>query len=497
MNEERTPAGRSEDQLDDANGEKSTDSPENGLSALKDTKGPKVHNPRELDNARYAALDCRAYSDQARALVATVTNMVAGHELAAGTRTNKRKKNQTALASTVERLLADLLLAQTKEKTKGYVYRSMRPGAFTESDVGYRVFKAVADALVHLGLIESRKGFQHWRPSFGGKILPMIRKATRFRAAPQLIALCEQHGVRAADFHQHFLIPLPEHPLQLRSKSKRSEYGDKIRGRPMRFKPSATTERLEKRLKELNAFFEGFELRGGMHRGYLRIFNNGDHPKFNWNMGGRLYSHGESNYQQMESADRLNMTINGEAVCEVDIRASYLTIFHALHDEPFDATNDPYDVPGLGPEARDIVKMWVTASFGNNAPIERWPREVVRKYRERTGKTLGKEHSARKIGEKVMQKFQLLARLGHPVRGQECGWAQLMYIESQAILETMIELMGELIPSLAVHDSIIVPISVAQKARSVLTRHYKKFAKVTPVLKTKFPEGHQEPNYNF
>ena len=61
------------------------------------------------------------------------------------------------------------------------------------------------------------------------------------------------------------------------------------------------------------------------------------HPKFNWNMGGRLYSHGESNYQQMESADRLRMTINGEEVCEIDIRASYLTIFHALYDEPFDA----------------------------------------------------------------------------------------------------------------------------------------------------------------
>ena len=495
MNDERTPAGQGDDQIGDANSESSTS--KDTLGAPKETGEPKVHNPRELDDARYAALDCRAHSEQALALVVSVTDMVATHELAAGTRTNKRKKKQTTLGSAVERLLADLLLAQTKEKSKGYVYRSMRPGAFTESGVGYRVFKAVVDALVNLGLIESRKGFQQWRPVFSDKILPTIRKATRFRATKQLVAICEQHGVHASDFHQHFLIPLPEHPLQLRGTSKRSEYGDKIRGRPMRFNPTAATERLEKQLKELNAFFDGFELRGGRHRGYLRIFNNGDHPKFNWNMGGRLYSHGESNYQQMESADRLNMTINGEAVCEIDIRASYLTVFHALHGEPFDATNDPYDVPGLGPEARDVVKMWVTASFGNNAPIERWPREVVAKYRERHGKNLGKEHSARKIGEKVMQKFPLLTRLGQPVRGQECGWAQLMYIESQAILETMLELMGEQIPSLAVHDSIIVPISIAQKARSVLTRHYEKFAKVTPVLKTRFPEGHREPNYNF
>jgi len=97
MNEERM-------QLDDANGESSTDSRNDALSAPKDTKGPKVRNPRELDDARYAALDCRAHSDQGGALVAAVTNMVAAHELAAGARTNKRKKKQAALSSAVERL---------------------------------------------------------------------------------------------------------------------------------------------------------------------------------------------------------------------------------------------------------------------------------------------------------------------------------------------------------------------------------------------------------
>ena len=66
------------------------------------SKSQSVHNPRELDDARYAALDCRAHSDQARALVAAVTDLVAAHELASGTRTNKRKKKQTALSSAVE-----------------------------------------------------------------------------------------------------------------------------------------------------------------------------------------------------------------------------------------------------------------------------------------------------------------------------------------------------------------------------------------------------------
>lgn len=348
MNDERAPATQGEDQLGDTHRLGGSDDPKDTLAGREEAKRPNRENPRELDDARYAALLCRAHSDQARALVAAITDMVAAHELAAGTRTNERKKKQTALSSAVERLLADLLLAQTSEKTNGYVFRSMRPSGFSESEVGYRVFKALVDALVDLGFLENHKGFQHWRESFGGQKLPMIRKATRFRATQRLIDICDQHGVRAADFHQHFLIPLPEHPLQLRAASKRNEYGDKIRGRPMRFEATAHTEKLEKQLKALNAFFDGFELQGGIHRGYLRVFNNGDHPKFSWNMGGRLYSYGESNYQQMESADRERMTINGEEVCEIDIRASYLTIYHALYGEPFDATDDPYDVPGLG-----------------------------------------------------------------------------------------------------------------------------------------------------
>ena len=339
---------------------------------------------REFDDALYASLTSSAHSDQARQLVETVTTLVAEQELAVGARTNKRKKKRDELRVAVERLLADLLQAQAIDKTHGYIYRPIRPEGFTRAHVGFRTFKRIVDALMQLKLMESFKGFQQWNAAFGAT-LPMRRKATRFRATPKLLDICSQHEVAFADFHQHFLIPLPENPLQLRAASIRSQYGDKIKGRQLRFKPTVLTERLEEQLKDLNAFLDEFELRGGTHRGYLRVFNNGNHPKFDWNMGGRLYSYGEGNYQQMEQADRLRMTINGEPVCEIDIRASYLTIFHALHDQQLDATRDPYDVPGLGPEARDVVKMWVTASFGNNAPISRWPQNRLRSIANELG----------------------------------------------------------------------------------------------------------------
>jgi hypothetical protein len=82
---------------------------------------------RQLDDALYAALLSRSHSDQARALVDTLTSLVTEHELAASTRTNKRDKKKLALRLTVERFLADLLQAHSSDTNKGYVYRPLRP----------------------------------------------------------------------------------------------------------------------------------------------------------------------------------------------------------------------------------------------------------------------------------------------------------------------------------------------------------------------------------
>lgn len=82
-------------------------------------------------------------------------------------------------------------------------------------------------------------------------------------------------------------------------------------------------------------------LRGGSHEGYIRIFQNDDDPHFRWNMGGRLYSqHFTESYQVLSPAKRAAMTIN-EPVAEIDIRASYLTIFLALHDLQLDTEKIP------------------------------------------------------------------------------------------------------------------------------------------------------------
>ena len=76
---------------------------------------------------------------------------------------------------------------------------------------------------------------------------------------------------------------------------------------------------------------------------------------------------------------RLEMTINGEAVAEVDIKASHLTIYHAKLKRPLSRDSDPYERVGAD---RTVAKQWIVVSFGNSAPATKWPDDMVEEYNE-------------------------------------------------------------------------------------------------------------------
>jgi hypothetical protein len=86
----------------------------------------------------------------------------------------------------------------------------------------------------------------------------------------------------------------------------------------------------------------------------VRIFNNAS-----WKKGGRLYSVG-GGYQSRPEEELWLMTINGEAVAEVDIRGSHLTIYHAKMKCPISRDSDPYKRVGAD---RKVAKLWVVAKL--------------------------------------------------------------------------------------------------------------------------------------
>lgn len=251
----------------------------------------------------------------------------------------------------------------------------------------------------------------------------------------------------------------------------------------MRFDATTKTEKLKNQIRRFNEFLDKHVIRGGTHRYFIRHFNNGDETGFNWNKGGRLYSAGEDSYQQLSRDARLRITIDGMPVCEIDVRASYLTILHARHKVPFEVSeeHDPYNIRGL---TRYAVKSWVAVLLGSKNLPKRWPKEIREDYaEENNGRNLSKDFPVKKVGPKVIEKFPLLSRWSDLKE----TWADLMWLESEAIIATMQELMEKAVPSLPIHDSLLVPATNAKLARQALSAHFNEICGVSPALKLHQP----------
>jgi hypothetical protein len=132
-----------------------------------------------------------------------------------------------------------------------------------------------------------------------------------------LTGLAKAKGVTPENAHQHFILALPRNPLVLKG-APSLKFGKggkkKIPGKRLKIESTPETEKLEGDVRRLNEFLDTFALYPGIHRGYFRVFNQGDHPSFAWDRGGRLYSQGGDSYQSLKEEERVQMAIDGEAV---------------------------------------------------------------------------------------------------------------------------------------------------------------------------------------
>ncbi len=235
--------------------------------------------------------------------------------------------------------------------------------SFDHEPVKYDVFTKVLEGLKGLELVGHLKGQSRYRKTpFGTVQLPGL--GARFWATGKLLRLAEHCGIDSGNVGEHFIPEPAKEPLSAEG----LRYGSRTNresGRRVKYDHTPDTERLEADVRELNNFLAAFEITGGEHAGYIRVFNNRS-----WKKGGRLYSIGKHTYQQMTEAERIKMTINGEPVAEIDIRASQLTIYHAMVGKPLEGSSDLYAAAGVD---RMIAKLWTLASVGNSKPATRWP----------------------------------------------------------------------------------------------------------------------------
>jgi hypothetical protein len=230
------------------------------------------------------------------------------------------------------------------------------------------------------------------------------------------------------------------------------------------------------RVQKLNKYLQPLRIEGLTHRGFQRIFNEVDPGSFAWQRGGRLYSVGEGNYQLAKKEERLLATINGQPVVELDVGASHLTILHAVSGVPLGGDGDPYQVGDL---PRELVKDFVTMTLGHNKLHRVWPKKLQDKWDGKLGVSLKTAYPLKATAAAIITALPVLRGWGD----SKVRWADLHFIESEAIFGAVEELAyTHNIPSLPVHDSIIVPMSAEDIAREVLTASFYKVIGVRPRL---------------
>ena len=180
------------------------------------------------------------------------------------------------------------------------------------------------------------------------------------------------------------------------------------------------------------------------------------------------------------------MTIDGQPVVEIDVRASYLTILHALKGVPFHpGADDPYNLPGI---PRSAAKKWTVATMGSPVFIRTWPQVMRWELEEELAETGQPVPTPRAVKDAMLAKHPVLRTWDT----DSITWADLQFIESNALVAAMLEMKAAGHPSLGVHDSLIVQAAEAQMAMRILEHTYEEASGAVPHLtvSSRVPTAH-------
>lgn len=223
---------------------------------------------------------------------------------------------------------------------------------------------------------------------------------------------------------------------------------------PVIFRTTERTKKLEEVVRKLNTLIDICTIRDGsgavLSNFYCRVFNT------DFSHGGRFYRADVLRIENKNSKGRLDITINGNPIVEVDFGNLHFRI--AAAREGIDLSKVPSDVySGILEEDersasnRKIVKLAVNIMFNSltkdkaRGAIE----QEIRKYKDEEY-TLGKASSVMALVECAYPEFKDLFCMGD-------GYGSvLQYFDSELAADVLSVMIEKNIPCLPVHDSFIV-----------------------------------------
>lgn len=240
------------------------------------------------------------------------------------------------------------------------VSQSRKASAFTGLPIGARTARGAADALTAAGLLHHYQGYRR-------QVFPGIYGegwSSRWHPTAALLTLAGTYGIAPDTVADAFRRGGAE-------TIRPAAPPDLVEVKPLgksRLDGEALAASIET-VASLNERAASVPVQGCPLPVFRRTYHGTGHGRF-YALGG-----GGLSFQQMPAEDRLrDITIGGEAIAEVDARASHLTILHALANAP-PPEGDPYAFPGI---PRAAVKAFVTMTIGSGRPARQWARDVER-----------------------------------------------------------------------------------------------------------------------
>jgi hypothetical protein len=132
--------------------------------------------------------------------------------------------------------------------------------------------------------------------------------------------------------------------------------------------------------------------------------------------------------------------------------------------------SDPYAIDGFD---RELIKLWVTQAIGRgNADAERWSEGAREHYGLiAPGRTLARDFPIREVRAAALLRHPVLNELWQP----EYFVHALNFHEREIISQAMRTLRGQDVPSLPVHDCLMVPVGAAVAAQEALGQTFRNY----------------------
>lgn len=306
-----------------------------------------------------------------------------------------------------------------------------------------------------------------------GKWIVHERKAAADHGRARIFRLNRSPETEGLEFTEN----ATNHVLRLNRKKLKSaeDYNDQENEKlqPIRRKDLLATfgedliEKEEGRIKSIVSYLSDYPLQlgGTEYRSLWRIFNNGS-----LQLGGRLYA----GYSGQPKTLRPSATIDGEPICQVDIKASYLCVRAGMAGVSFEEGSDPYQlVPWVDPandRTRKMAKLLISVLISSGGNKKSFPKGM----REKFSDIIRRNQTIKDYRDPIHEVFPFLL--------EEVDGLTVMYQESEVMMAVLERCVEADLPAWPLHDCLFVRESDQLRAVAFIKEVFSTMVGFTPTV---------------